>query len=106
MAVVICMCTYMYVCVCMCVCFPVVKNLSDVFYLCIIMMAYGPSFVKATIHGIVLNTVQSLASLPEVMANGRLRHMHTFVQYSVRSRIHVHMYIRISTLTTCTTMYV
>lgn len=57
------------------VCFSVVKNLTDVFYLCIIMMAYGPSFVKATIHGIVLNTVQSLASLPEVMANGRLRHM-------------------------------
>lgn len=74
------------------VCFSVVKNLTDVFYLCIIMMAYGPSFVKATIHGIVLNTVQSLASLPEVMANGRLRHMHTFFQYSVQ----------ISTYTTCT----
>ena len=51
--------------------FSVVKNLTDVFYLCIIMMAYGPPFVKATIHGIVLNTVQSLASLPEVMANGK-----------------------------------
>ncbi|CAI8022725.1 Neurofibromin [Geodia barretti] len=46
-----------------------VKNLTDVFYLCIIMMGNGPSFVKATIHGIVLNTVQSLASVPEIMAN-------------------------------------
>ena len=50
--------------------FSVVKNLTDVFYLCVIMMAYGPSYVKATIHGIILNMVQSLASLPEVMANG------------------------------------
>ena len=50
--------------------YTAVKNLTDVFYLCIIMMAYGSSFVKATIHGIVLNTVQSLASVPEVMANG------------------------------------
>ena len=48
--------------------------MADVFYLCIIMMAYGPSFVKATIHGIVLNTVQSLASVPEVMANGMYIH--------------------------------
>lgn len=50
--------------------YSAVKNLTDVFYLCIIMMAYGPAFVKATIYGIVLNTVQSLASVPEVMASG------------------------------------
>ena len=56
---------YVHMCV-----FAVVKNLTDVFYLCIIMMAYGPPFVKATIYGIILNTVQSLASLPEVMASG------------------------------------
>ena len=45
-------------------------NLADMFYLCVLMMGYGPVFVRATIHGIVINTVQSLASLPEVMGNG------------------------------------
>ena len=58
---------------------PAVKNLTDVFYLCIIMMASGPAFVKATIHGIVLNTVQSLASVPEVMANGTQACSRTFL---------------------------
>ena len=54
-----------------------VNNLTDVFYLCVIMMAYGPPFVKATIYGIILNMVQSLALLPEVMANGKYVHVRT-----------------------------
>ena len=49
----------------------VVNNLTDVFYLCVLMMAYGPVFVRATIHGIIMNMVQSLGSLPEVMSNGK-----------------------------------
>ena len=48
----------------------VIKNLADVFYLCVLMMAYGPAFTRATIHGIIINTVQSVGSLPEVLANG------------------------------------
>ena len=48
----------------------VAMNMADIFYFCVLMMAHGPAFVQATIHGIILNTVQSLASLPEVMANG------------------------------------
>ena len=63
-------CDCLCVCVYVCVYAAVVKNLTDVFYLCVIMMAYGPVLVKATVYGIILNTVQSLASLPEVMANG------------------------------------
>ncbi len=51
----------------------VVKHIADIFYICVLMMAYGPVFVRATIHGIILNTVQSLASLPQVMANGMMR---------------------------------
>lgn len=50
--------------------FSVARNLADIFYICVLMMALGPVFVRATIHGIILNTVQSLASLPEVMADG------------------------------------
>lgn len=49
-----------------------VKNLTDIFYFCLLLMALGPVFVRATVHGIIINTVQSLASLPEVMANGEL----------------------------------
>lgn len=56
-----------------------VNNLADVFYLCVIMMAYGPPFVKATIYGIILNMVQSLALLPEVMANGK--HVCTYMHW-------------------------
>jgi hypothetical protein len=48
----------------------VIKNLADVFYLSVLMMAYGPAFTRATIHGIVINTVQSVGSLPEVLASG------------------------------------
>ena len=66
------------------------KNLADVFYLCILMMAYGPSFVKATIHGIVLNTVQSLASVPEVMANGMNVYASTYINLSLQFSIHMH----------------
>ena len=59
-----------------CVSYPyslaVVKNLADVFYLCVLMMAYGPAFTRATIHGIIINTVQSVGSLPEVLASGKL----------------------------------
>lgn len=47
----------------------VAKNLADIFYLCVLMMALGPVFIRATVHGILLNTLQSLASLPQVMAN-------------------------------------
>lgn len=47
------------------------KNVADIFYFCVLLMALGPVFVRATIHGIILNTVQSLASLPEVMADGK-----------------------------------
>ena len=50
----------------------VAKNLADIFYFCVLMMAHGPVFVRSTIHGIVLNTIQSLASLPEIMASGEL----------------------------------
>lgn len=53
-----------------------VNNLADVFYLSVIMMAYGPPFVKATIYGITLNMVQSLALLPEVIANGKYMYMY------------------------------
>ena len=52
--------------------FTVTRNLADIFYFCVLMMAYGPVFVRATIHGIILNSVQSLASLPQVMENGKL----------------------------------
>ncbi len=47
------------------------RNLADVFYLCILMMAYGPVFIRATIHGIVLNIVQSLSSLPQLVGKGQ-----------------------------------
>lgn len=50
----------------------VVKNLADIFYICVLMMAHGQVLVRATIHGILLNTIQSLASLPEVMQNGTI----------------------------------
>lgn len=61
--------------ICMCISYlhsltAVIKNLADVFYLCVLMMAYGPAFTRATIHGIIINTVQSVGSLPEVLANG------------------------------------
>ena len=35
-------------------------------------MAHGSKFVRATVHGILLNTMQSIASLPQVMADGEL----------------------------------
>ena len=60
----------------------VVKNLADVFYLCVLMMAYGPAFTRATIHGIIINTVQSVGSLPEVLASGKLycEVLHRYIQ--------------------------
>ena len=58
-----------HVCICT---FAVIKNLADVFYLSVLMMAYGPAFTRATIHGIIINTVQSVGSLPEVLASGEL----------------------------------
>ena len=70
------MCTHYFKHVChirTCICtLAVIKNLADVFYLSVLMMAYGPAFTRATIHGIVINTVQSVGSLPEVLANGEL----------------------------------
>lgn len=59
----------------------VVKNLADIFYICMLMMAHGPVFVRATMHGIILNTVQSLASLPQVMANGMYIYSHQWELY-------------------------
>ena len=48
----------------------VVKNLADILYLCVQLMAYGSVLMRATIHGIIINTFQSLASLPPILADG------------------------------------
>ena len=47
-----------------------VKYLPDVFFVVVVMCAQGPPLVRATIHGIALNTVQALASVPSVFGNG------------------------------------
>ena len=48
------------------------KFAADIFYSCMLMMAHGSKFMRATIHGILLNTMQSIASVPEIMANGEV----------------------------------
>lgn len=45
----------------------VLKHLPDIFYICVLLMVHGPTIVRASCHGILLNTVQSLATLPSVM---------------------------------------
>ena len=46
------------------------KKLPELFYICCMMMGHGQLRVRAAIHGILMNIIHSLFSIPEVADNG------------------------------------
>ena len=36
------------------------------------MMGHGPPYIKAAIHGIIVNTLHALLTIPQIMDNGKL----------------------------------
>lgn len=44
---------------------PVLEHLPAVFFICLMLLSCGPPFICASLHGIVINTIQSLSSLDQ-----------------------------------------
>ncbi len=56
----------------------VMNKLADLFYLCAMMMGRGNIRVRAIIHGILMNTLNSLLSIPKVNENGAFTRKYIF----------------------------
>lgn len=44
---------------------PVLEHLPSVFFICLMLLSCGPPFICASLHGMVINTIQSLSSLDQ-----------------------------------------
>ena len=49
-------------------------NLPDIFYVCVMMMGHGCVSTRAAIHGVLINSIHALLSLPQVLNNGEKLH--------------------------------
>jgi neurofibromin 1 len=47
----------------------ILSHLPDLFYLCVMMIGHGPTYAKAGIHSIIINSLNSLLSLPKILDN-------------------------------------
>ncbi len=54
----------------LCLSFLVLNKLPDLFYICAMMMGHGPIRIRAAIHGILMNTINSLFAVPKISENG------------------------------------
>lgn len=50
-------------------CLNVLKNMPDLFYICVMMMGNGQLKVRAAIHGVIVNTIHSILSIPQIIDN-------------------------------------
>ena len=45
--------------------------MPDLFYICVMMMGNGQLKVRAAIHGVIVNTIHSILSIPQIIDNGK-----------------------------------